>query len=56
MKATIDCAGTLTVAPETELEAYALWKWATEGPDGGHGLFYAAYRDFKPDPPKESKP
>jgi hypothetical protein len=56
MKATIDSAGKLTVTPETELEAYALRKWATEGPDGGTGVFYPDYRNFLPAPPKESKP
>lgn len=37
MKATLSADGTLTIAPESELEAYALGHWLVAGKRGKHG-------------------
>ena len=35
MKAEFDATGTLTITPETPIEAYALRRWSQEGGKGG---------------------
>jgi hypothetical protein len=54
MKAEIDVAGTLTITPETQIEAYALRRWSQEGDNGG--VLFSNYNAPLPPRAENQKP